>query len=341
MLALLALGCFFAAWRLGLLLPSQQEAKRWKGEGEENFGQVSCYLPVDEKISLNQIYEFRYKILDQLHEAGYEANTDTRLFHDAWSTTGKVTAVSSLGHGDASVIAIGGGFFDFHPLHLLNGSYITESDLMQDRVLLDEELAWLLFGGTDLQGMQLKINGFPMVVAGVVEREQDPVSKRAYTAGMGLYMSYEAYAKMDETAGINCYELVMAEPVKDFTYSFVQEKFPIGKGEIVENSRRFSFESLLRLVGRYGSRSMQTLGVVYPYWENAARAMEDWCSLLVLFGLIFGAMPMAALLVSAIRLLWRGKEKLFEAVIPKLRDNAAEVIRKQQRKRWEKREGKH
>lgn len=339
-LAFSALLSFCAVWILGRILPSQREAQRWQGEGDTLFGQVSCYLPVDEKISLNQVYEFRYKILDGLHDAGFEADTDTRLFHDAWSTTGKVTAVSSLGHGEASAIAVGGGFFDFHPIRLLNGNYITETDLMQDRVLLDEELAWLLFGGTDLQGMELRVNGVPMVVAGVVEREQDFASKKAYTAGMGLYLSYETYAKMDETAGISCYELVMAEPVQGFTFSFAQEKFPIGAGEIVENSHRYSFERLLKLVGRFGSRSMQTLGVVYPYWENAARSVEDWCSLLVLAGLICAALPVVSLLVTVVLLLWRGKEKLEEDVFPKIKDGAEEAVRKQQRKRWEKRQEK-
>ena len=89
---------------------------------------------------------------------------------------------SELGHGEASAIAVGGNFFDFHPIRLLNGTYLAESDLMKDRVLLDEDLAWLLFGGTDLQGMPMEINGVPFVVGGVVQREQDFASRRAYTA---------------------------------------------------------------------------------------------------------------------------------------------------------------
>lgn len=61
---------------------------------------------------------------------------------------------------------MGGNFFDFHPIRLLSGNYISPDDLMKDRVLLDEDTAWLLFGGTQLEGLSFKIDGVPFVVAG-------------------------------------------------------------------------------------------------------------------------------------------------------------------------------
>ena len=67
---------------------------------------------------------------------------------------------------------------------------------MQDRALLDEETAWLLFGGTDIQGLSFKINGVPFVVAGVIEREQDFATKKAYTDGMGIFISYDGYMNL-------------------------------------------------------------------------------------------------------------------------------------------------
>ena len=55
------------------------------------------------------------------------------------------------------MLAVGGQFFEFHPLRLLSGSYIAEGDLSPDRVLLDRELAWELFGGTELTGMSVEV----------------------------------------------------------------------------------------------------------------------------------------------------------------------------------------
>ena len=340
-LTLAAAVCFLGALFLGGELDSQRAAERWKGEGELEFRQLSCFVPVDEKLSLNQIYQFRTDLMKRLHEAALDADSDQTLFVDAWSCTGKALASTELGKGDASVIAVGGDFFQFHPLRLLSGSYFREGDLMQDLVLLDEELAWILFGSTDLQGLTMKIDGVPFQIAGVIQREQDFASQKAYTAGMGLYMSFDAWKSLHETAGITSYELVLAEPVKNFAVNFTREKFPIGHGEIVVNSGRFRMGRLLGLVAQFGTRSMQKLGVLLPYWENAARCMEDYCALLCFLGWLFILVPAIVLTVTLFRLLRRGKERLTDEVLPGWRDNAEEFVRVRRRRRWEKRQGKH
>lgn len=338
---ILALACALAALHLTGILDAQKAAERWRGENELKFSQVSCYLPVDGKLELGQIYEFRQKMTESFHAAALDIDNDSKLFVDAWSTTGKLSAISALGKGEVSVIAVGGQFFNFHPLRLLSGSYISEDDLMKDRVLLDPESAWLLFGGTDLQGMELRLNGRPFLVAGVVDREEDFASRRAYTAGMGIYMSYEALKELDESAGITCYELVSAEPVKGFAANMVKTNFPIGAGELVENSRRYSVSSLFKVLGNFGKRSMQTLGVVYPYWENAARLMEDWSAVLALLCVLFALLPACTGAVLLVKGLRRGKAKLSHEVLPKIKDSAEEAIRVRQRRRWEKKQGRH
>ena len=328
--------CFLAKGWISDMLPVQSAAQRWAGDGELEFCQVSCFLTREETVDQMAIYRFRYAILDKLHEAGMEADTDTRLFRDAWCAFNKFKAVSDLASGDVSVIAVGGDYFSFHPLRLLSGAYLKEEDLTKDRILLDEESAWLFFGGTDLEGMTVKLDGVPFVVAGVVEREQDFASQKAYNLGRGIYMSYDAYAQMKEEAGAACYELLMANPVKNFVLSFVQDKFPIGQGVIVENSRRFSAGRLFALLGEFGQRSMQRYGVVYPYWENAARCAEDWCTLLLALGVLFALFPVCVLLGLLFGLIRRTKAKLTEQVLPGLRDRAGESLRKRQRRRWEK-----
>lgn len=347
---------------LGGKLDSQQMAERWRGENELEFSQVSCYIPVDEKISLQQIYSFRTEIVKKLDEAALENQNVDTLFADAWSTTGRVNVASGLGKGEAAVIAVGGRFFDFHPIRLISGSYFGEGDLMKDRVLLDEELAWLLFGGTELDGMEMTVNGQPFVVAGVIEREQDFASKKAYTAGMGLYMSYEAFSNLQSAsaggdaqtaadggaaaqttaeAGASCYEFVMAEPVDGYALSLAKEKFPIGHGEILENTHRYGFGRMIKLIGQFGSRSMQALGVAYPYWENAARCIEDWYGLCLFMALLFAVLPVIMIIVNVVRYLKRGKDKLEDDIIPRLKDGAEEAIRVRQRRHWEKKHGKH
>lgn len=340
-LLLIMAACLIAGSVLSGKLESQKEAARWRGDSDTEFSQLSCFIPVDEKVSLEQVAEFRTNMTKKLHEAALDIDNDNTLFADAWSCTGTVNVSSDNGKGEAAVIAVGGEFFEFHPIRLISGSYITQRDLMKDRVLLDEELAWLLYGGTDIAGLSIKINGVPYMIAGVVEREQDKFSKAAYTSGRGLYMSYDGYSQLAEDAGITCYEVVLANPVKDFALGVVKDSFPIGRGEIIENSRRFEFGRLLKLARQFGSRSMQTMGVIYPYWENAARSVEDWCSLLALVAVVCAALPVITAAVIAIKLLARGKAKLEDDIVPQLVENTGEAIRAQQRRRWEKKHGSH
>ena len=339
LLLLAALACAIGLVRLGGLLESQKEAARWRGENELNFKQLSCFIPGDEKLSLDQVYAFRYAMLSKLKEAAIEADAESGHFVDAWCAEGKALVSSELGRGEAHVLAVGGAFFDFHPIRLLSGSYLAEGDLMKDRVLLDEDLAWLLFGGTELTGLELRVNNVPFLVGGVIRREQDFASKKAYTDGMGLYMSYEAWKTLDEDAGISCYELVLAEPVKNFAVGVVREKFPIGGGVILENTGRFAPGNLLKLLGQFGQRSMQSRSIRYPYWENAARAVEDWCALLLLLGLLAAICPVISLLLVLRRVLRRSGEKLSGDLLPQWREQAEEAVRVRQRRRWLKRHG--
>lgn len=384
-LALLCLICLLAYSHLANMLDSQHQAERWQGESEQKFSQLSCYMSVDQKLTLEQVYTFRNAMMTKFHEAALDIDTDAQLFCDAWSTTGKAYVASGQGKGDVSVIAVGGNFFDFHPIRLLSGNYISPDDLMKDRVLLDEDTAWLLFGGTQLEGMSFKVDGVPFVVAGVIEREQDFASLKAYTSGMGIYMCYDAYLSLKSggssvqtasstgstgssagstgagtgsdssgstggssggtgsssgSVGIECYEVVMAEPVKGFALGVAKEKFPIGGGVIVDNSSRYSFESILKLVKEFGSRSMQTHGVILPYWENAARCIEDWCLALLIGAMVTGVLPLVLVVIFLVRLFLRGKGKLEDELLPKTKERIGEAIRVRQRKAWERRYGK-
>ena len=341
-LALLCVVCLLVYGHLAQLLDSQHQAERWQGESDREFRQLSCFMAVDEKLTMEQIYTFRKAMMDKFHEAALDIGTDSQLFCDTWCSFGTVNVSSAQGKGEVSVTAVGGSYFDFHPIRLLSGNYISPDDLMKDRVLLDEDVAWLLFGGTELSGMSFKINGQPFVVAGVIEREQDFASKAAYSSGMGIYMSYEGYSALVSEnaaagAGINCYEVVMANPVKNFALNFAKEKFPIGGGLLVDNTGRFDYETILKLAKSFGQRSMQTHGVILPYWENAARSVEDWCLVLLLCAMVTAVLPLALLVIWAVRLFIMGKTRLEEDLLPKARDNVAEAVRVRQRRAWEKR----
>lgn len=335
----LTLLCLFCLWRFHAvtsLLPDQKAAERWQGDSPRRFAQVSCFLPGGEKLTRDQIHSFRGDMAKKLQAASLDPASEQGLLHDAWCGFGSVTVANGRRSGVCRVVAAGGGFFDFHPLRLINGNYLREEDVMEDRVLLDRETAWLLFGASDLAGMSFSINGVPFVVAGVYEHENDAFSRMAAQNEMCIYMRYDAYEKLfPETAAIGCYELIMAEPVKDFAAGAVREKFPVKSAEFAENTYRFEAGRLLRQVFRPEARSMRLGAAVYPAWENAARAAEVRAGHWLAAALFAGSIPLALFLFSATRLIMRGKRKLEEDFLPEARERAEEAVRIRGRRRWE------
>lgn len=329
-LLLAAVSCYAAVRSISGMLLTQQEAKRWQGGSDTPYAQISCFLPVDQKIDTAKVNAFRQVMMKKFQEASLDIHSGEQLYVDAWSTAGKLSVSSALGKGDVYAYAVGGDFFLFHPLRLRNGSYISGSDLMKDRAVLDEETAWLLFGSDNVQGMSFKINGQNFIVAGVIEREDDFATKKAYTDGLGIFISYDAYLELEKDAGITCYEVVMPEPVKGFAQSVANDKFPIGRGEIVNNTTRFSFNRLVKIARQYGQRSMQNKGVMYPYWENAARYAEDIAALLTALYMAFLLLPSITVLVVVIRWLVYGKRKLEDELLPQFVENTEEAIRASQ-----------
>ena len=92
-LALLCLVCLIIYSALADSLDSQHQAERWQGDGQLEFSQLSCFMSVDQKLTLDQVYSFRKTMMDKFHEAALDIDNDAQLFCDAWSTTGKAYVV--------------------------------------------------------------------------------------------------------------------------------------------------------------------------------------------------------------------------------------------------------
>lgn len=288
----ISLVCLIVCLSLSGTLESQKAAARWAGEDAGDYAQLSCFMSGSDSLDLGQIYTFRQALEGRLTEEALELPENARPYTDAWSAVRSLSVSGEHGSGRATATAVGGDFFFFHPFRLLSGSYIAEGDYMDDRVVLDRELAWRLYGSDDLAGLTVEIEGVPFVVAGVIDRDRDNASEKAQSASMGLYLSYSAYRRLegaDETIG--CYEIVMPEPVRGFAEGFVKGQFPLGGGELVVNSGRFGVEGSWGILRDFGTRSMRLTDVVYPDWENAARYLGDWCALLLGVALALAVCP--------------------------------------------------
>lgn len=325
LLAALAAACAIAFFVSGNTLQSQKAARVWAGGSAVDFVQISCFLPADAALDPGQIDTFQSCLTGRLSELSLEAPEGGRLFCDAWSTSAAATVSDGTEDVRASVTAVGGDFFLFHPLKLISGSYFSDRDLMHDRVILDRELAWRLFGGTDLAGMTVLVNGQPFVVAGVVENDSDRGTKAALSELPGIYLLYDALPGAEE-AGITCYEIVVPEPVSGFGMEFVQGNLPVGDGVIVQNTGRYSVPSVFSLIRRFGTGSMQKTAAAYPYWENAARYYQDWCALYLALAVLLLLLPAASLCFCLARALIRGKA-LLSAKLPILAERGQKRAR--------------
>ena len=322
--------CLVSSGTIRKTLRSQQAAAAWAGQSGERFAQISAFIPTGSAFDHIAIYNLHSSLDRALVDASVEAPEGGSLYRDAWSALGEVSVIGERGSASVQVLGVGGDFFLFHPLYLRDGGYISENDLMKDRVVLDEELAWRLFGAVHLAGLEVMIGGKPYIIAGVVSREDDSASLRSYTGGDGMFMSYETLNEISGGADVICYEIVMPNPISGFAYNTITTLFPEKDAVFVENSARYSLLSIFRVIGAYGERSIQSDGIAFPYWENAARYTEDWLALLLVLSLAFIVFPAVCGViysVKGIRWLIKHGKQVFAEKVDKLDDLHAEEYR--------------
>lgn len=269
-------------------LETQQMASRWDEKGHST--QVSCFISENTEVTPKQLTNFEHAVDAALQEVSITAeNEKTKLWADAYSARGEVTVESSKTSITGKAVGVGGDFFLFHPLYLLDGSYFSDDDLMQDYVVLDEDAAWQLFGSNDITGMQVTIKGVPHIIKGVIKRDSGRMNDQAGNDKITFYISYNSLLEYGTSKGINTYEIVMPNPISGFALKTVKEKIGIEETniELVENTKRYTLSSLGNVILEFGTRSMNQKGIIYPYWENVARGYEDILAMLLFLKGIF------------------------------------------------------
>ena len=180
----LSIVCFVLLGHVRGMLVTQSAADVWRGDGEDRFAQVSAFMPVTETKTLDDIRSFRATLENEFVQNSMEAPEGGSLYTDAYSGRTSLS-VSGKSPGSVTVTAVGAGgnYFLFHPLTLLSGGYISDEDYMADRVVLDAQTAFNLFGSSDVAGMEVTINGRNFPIAGVVQSEADFATNAALAAG--------------------------------------------------------------------------------------------------------------------------------------------------------------
>ena len=317
-------------------LPDQLGADRWSDDMK--MAQVSLFLTQDQKITEEDIKRFEYILERKLLDAGVTDMSDAKddaltgpkiidtigideMYGSQGSASnedngiGNLYAVSYCAQGtatlsyedrtleNAAAIGAGGDFFIFHPLTLVSGTYFDGDDLMKDKVVIDEDTAWQLFGSTDIIGQSILIKGVPHYISGVVKKETGKLYEAAGLSKSYVYMSYDSLSRYGNIlsgvveskeisedgataneGGINCVEVLCPNPVKGLALKLSKESLVSDENVVVaiDNTDRFSAISLFAVLKSSFTRSMWGKAIFYPYWENVARGYEDILALILL-----------------------------------------------------------
>ncbi len=288
--------------RLRNRMTEQTAAERWRGDNDARFGQVSCYL--DESAALSP--EAERSIRERIG-TGLAGESE-----EAWTLSlcgfGEATVSGLNGESGARVIGTLGDYYQFHPVQMAGGAWYDQNDVNQDGVVLDMFLAWKLFGGYDLAGQTVHVNGVSAVITGVARLPEERLEQKAYGDTPTIWMSAGLMARLGMNVRITCVEAVLPDPVSHFAEN--QLKNAVGVGgescDTVECTGRFSLQRSMQNLFQYNSRVMRTDSVSYPYWENAARAAESRCAILA-------AVTVALLLYPGLFLLYWLLRGLLEA----------------------------
>ena len=292
-------------WLVTKNLYDQQAAGRWSKEME--YAQISCFYPISMSLSEFDFLSLHHKMEDSLKAESLEASKESaKLFVDAYSVSGTLTMFTENQELEVNAVGVSDAFFLFHPLELLAGAYSDENMLMKDGVILDETAAFRLFGSNDVVGMPIFIGNSPYYVRGVVALDDSYFAKKAGLSSSVCFVTMETMEKQGKIEGSYTYEVVMPNAVDGFAKGIVEKALNDTEHriEIIENSARFSFDAKKEIVMDFGVRSMSRNSIIYPYWENIARAAEDVC------GVLF-VLQMVSLLVVVVLSIWYVR-KLYE-----------------------------
>ena len=288
-------------------LYDQQMAQRWSAEGEA--AQISAFYSEDGAEDETYFKGIGQSVEKALQTASIvNENENARLWIDAVSKNGKVTLTTPRENIEVNALGVSGEFFQFHPQKLLYGSLFSQDSMMQDGIVIDEDIAWQLFGSSNVAGMQVMIGQVPHYITGVIERAGGRLERAAGLEKPVCYMSLESLQKYGKVNGGFTYEIVMPNPIKNFAYTTIQTAIGAENENVIliENSTRFDLLPLFGIIRDFGIRSMSFKDVVYPYWENIARGREDILALLLLIKCFLFILP-SIFVISTIIYLWKNR----------------------------------
>lgn len=282
---------------------AQNLAKRWSKDND--CAQVSVFFSELAGVEVRSIQEMEYRISDALEKDSHgPKNSNARVALYSFCANGSLTVQSNKASVSVKAVGIDGDFFMFHPLEIINGAYFDGDDLLNDKVVIDRDIAWQLFGSTDVVGQVITISGNPYVICGVIERDTGRINDLSGNNKPTIYVSYDVLSEYGSVEYINTFEALLPNPVTGYAKGLVKDVISADESryELVENTGRFHWTKLVQNVKSFGTRGMNMKAIVFPYWENVARGVEDYLTPIAVIGVILFGFAAIVLIVLVIRM---------------------------------------
>lgn len=282
--------------------------KRWAPDGAR-YAVISLYTEESAALSADQVESWAHSIDSALLQSSIAPSSENaRSWAYTYATEKTMSVSGPAGSGTAEVIAAGGDFFVFHPLDFIYGSAFLNDTSNPNGVVIDDMLAWKIFGAVNIVGMEMTIGDNSYTVVGVTTRESNHgIYNYTYGERPRMYMSYAGYLKLQgsdssNAADITMFETVLPNEVKSFAKNIFDGVITANEETMteIESTDRFS------LINRYNNMKILKYSwirenkIEYPYWENEERVADYRCAILMIFEVAFAVIAVTAMLVSFI-----------------------------------------
>lgn len=322
-------------------------SEKWDSDG--GYSQISCFFSEDAGVTIDNIGGVKASLLTSLKNISIVPEENQKLIPEAYSTSaGQATVKSDTtnGRSNAELMAVGGDFFLFRDFELLDGSYFSENDIMQDGVVIDRNLAWSLYGSDHVSGKNVYIDGTKFYISGVIENpkttakkdndddknnndDEIPVAYISYS-GADLINNFSSSdfkgSLSDSFMGgndnfmpantglkkITCYECIVPNPVENYAYNAVDSYFKTSyknNYNIVNNSERFKPSVRAKAFKNLSDYAVISNSVIYPYWENSSRIVEFKLTSLYFYRRLTYIIPVLTILYLLV-ILWKTAGRL-------------------------------
>ncbi len=279
--------------------------ERWSASGDR-FAVITLYTEEGAALSGDQVRSWVRSIDAKLLESSVAPNENARSWAHTYAAEETMTVTGPKGNATAEVIAAGGDFFVFHPQEFVYGAAFLNDESNPNGVVLDEDLAWKIFGATDIIGMEMSINETPFVVTGVSRRVSDKgIYNYTYGERPRMYMSYAGYIKLrgDENH-ITMFETALPNAVRGFALNIFNGSVSVNEETmtVMEATDRFSLRNRFNNMKILKYSWIRENKIEYPYWENEAKVSDYRCAILMIFEVVLAGIAAGSMLVSFILL---------------------------------------